>query len=156
MWCPWYKQYQLHCLNFAKSRAEGRFNWWDLSESNPFRPFSCPSNISPAAKLHIFTYSQGDSLSKSIQTTSRNWVICFEINNSQILVRKLKSPYKEKKINELAGSVCQSRGKSTLRGLRFSIHIVCFCIIWNKGILNFNLGIVSKYTLVCSLVWFGK
>ena len=97
MWRPWYKQYQLHCLNFAKSRAEGRFNWWDLSESNPFLPFSCPPNISPAAKLHIFTYSQGDSLSKSIQTTSRNWVICFEINNSQILVRKLKSPYKEKK-----------------------------------------------------------
>ena len=64
-----------HCLNFAKSIPDGRFNQWHSSKSNPIRPFSwhttLTSNESAHSKLHEM-YSQGNSSPKTVQYTTRN------------------------------------------------------------------------------------
>ena len=101
-----------YCLNFAKSRLNGRFNPWDSTESNHIRPLSWPSSLtfnkSAHSKLHEMC-SQGNSLLKSIQTTSRNWGHMFrnQLQPIQAICQsvELKSLQRIKYFNELAGSV---------------------------------------------------
>ena len=65
------------------SRPVGRFNQWDLSESNPIHPFSWSTTLMSNESIHSKLHEMCSQGNKAIQTTSWNWAVCFEVIHSQ-------------------------------------------------------------------------